>query len=100
MENLNNETYNDFISSGKVLVDVWADWCGPCKSMLPILEQLDNETDDLKVGKLDAGNELELARSLGVRAIPAFILYKDGKIIDKKTGALRLEDLKNFVNQN
>jgi len=98
MENLTQETFDNYISEGKVLIDIWADWCAPCKSMIPVLEQLDADQVDLKVGKVDAGEELKLAQSLGVRNIPAFILYQDGKIVDRKTGACDLDSLKDFVN--
>lgn len=98
MENLTKETFEDYIASGKVLIDVWADWCGPCKTMLPILEQLDSEVEDVKIAKVNAGEELELAKSLGVRNIPAFILYQDGNIVDRKVGSCDLDALKDFVN--
>ena len=62
-----------------VLIDVWARWCGPCKMMGPVVEEIANERTDIKVGKVNVDDEPELAEQFGIMSIPAFFLFKDGK---------------------
>lgn len=87
IELVNKESFDESVSSGDVLVDFYADWCGPCKMMLPLLEQIDNEIEDLKIIKVDVDKEQELSVKHHIRGIPALVLYRDGKIVSTVVGA-------------
>ncbi|MBP0975211.1 MAG: thioredoxin [Oscillospiraceae bacterium] len=80
-------------TKGKVLVDFWASWCGPCMMMAPVLEQLDEKYPDLKVVKVNVDAAQEPAVQFGIDSIPAFLLFEDGKVTKKTVGAMPLEAL-------
>ena len=83
-----------------VLVDFYADWCGPCKMMFPIVEALAEQYDGkVKVGKVNSDEEMELAASFQVRSIPSFFIVKDGKVVDSAVGALPKEALEEKLNK-
>jgi thioredoxin 1 len=70
-----------------VLVDFWAEWCGPCVALAPVVEELAEEYDGkVKVGKLDVDKNSESAMKYGIRSIPAIFLFKNGEIVDKQIG--------------
>lgn len=71
-----------------VLVDVTADWCGPCRAMAPILEAITDERDDLRIVKVDADTNMSLATALGVRGFPTFVLFDGGQDRGRITGAM------------
>ena len=79
----NEENFNELISKGVVLVDFFAEWCGPCKMLGPVLEELSNEYEIVKV---DVDNNPSLARQFGIMSVPTLIVFKDGKEMDKKSG--------------
>ena len=98
--NLNKDNFEQSISNGVALVDFWAEWCGPCKMQLPIIEEFSSEMDGkATVGKVNVDEELELAQSFGIQSIPTLILFKDGKPVKKLIGLHSKESLYEEVNQ-
>lgn len=71
-----------------VVVDFWAEWCGPCKSIGPVLEELSTEMDgQVKIAKIDVDKDSAIAAQLGVRGIPALFIFKDGQVVSNRAGA-------------
>jgi len=73
--------------SKTVLLDFWASWCGPCRMVSPIIDEIANERADLKVGKVNVDEQPELAAKFGVMSIPTLIVMKDGKVVNQPAGA-------------
>ncbi len=85
-----------------VLVDFFATWCGPCKLLVPIIEELIEEYKDkeIKIGKLDIDDNKEMAEKYNIMGIPTLILFKQGKIIEQVSGFQTKEDLKQLIDKN
>ena len=75
-------------SEKPVLVDFYADWCGPCQMMGPVVEEISNEVNDAKVCKINIDEQMSIAQKYGVLSIPTFIVFKNGDVADKKMGAM------------
>ena len=82
--NLNQEVLN---SDKPVLMDFWAPWCGPCRMVVPLVEEIAKERSDIKVVKINVDEEQELAMQFGVMSIPTLVVMKNGKIVNQVTGA-------------
>ena len=93
---------SDVLQSDKpVLVDYWAEWCGPCKMIAPILEEIASEFDGkLTVGKLNVDENNETPPKYGIRGIPTLLLFKGGNVAATKVGALSKTQLTEFLNEN
>ena len=100
---LNDENFDQKLTGSEkpVLVDYWAEWCGPCKMVAPILEELSDELKDkLTIAKLDVDNNRDSAIKQKVLSIQTLILFKDGNTIDQRIGALTKNQLLEFLNQH
>lgn len=95
-----NNNFDEIISSNAmVLVDFYADWCGPCKMVGPLVAQIADEHDDVAVVKVNVDDEMELAEKFGVASIPTIILFKDGKEAKKNIGAMSKAQLEEFISE-
>ena len=83
-----------------VLVDFWAPWCGPCKMVKPIVEEIAGERSDIKVGLVNVDEQMELAKQFRVMSIPTLMIFKDGQLARKTMGAMSKEELLEFIDQN
>lgn len=88
-------------ASGLVLVDFWAEWCGPCKMIAPLLDDVAEEFEGkVTVGKLNIDQNAGTPPKYGIRGIPTLLLFKDGNVVDTKVGALSKTQLTEFINNN
>lgn len=99
--NVTDQSFSNEVGSGTVLVDFWAPWCGPCKMIAPILEELDGEVgDSVKIAKVNVDDNPESASKFGVMSIPTLILFKDGQPVDKVVGFQSKDALKSLVGRH
>ena len=91
------ENFKNVTSEGFVLIDFYANWCGPCKMLMPVLEELATKTDDVKIVKVDVDESKELAREFKVKSIPNLTLLKDGELIHQELGLKTLEELQELI---
>ena len=93
-ENFESEVLN---SEKPVLVDFWASWCGPCRMLSPIVDEIAEEVQTIKVGKVNVDEQQDLAGKFGVMSIPTIILFKNGQPVNKSVGAKSKAALLDFI---
>ncbi|MCM3596454.1 thioredoxin [Metabacillus idriensis] len=99
--NVTDQTFTAETSEGVVLADFWAPWCGPCKMIAPVLEELDQELGDkVKIVKLDVDENQETAGKYGVMSIPTLLVFKNGEVVDKTVGFQSKEALADLLNKH
>ena len=90
---LDSESFDSVVSNGKVLVDFWAAWCGPCRMVGPIIDELSEEYEGKAIiGKVDIDSNQQYAAQFGVRNIPTVLVFKDGELVDRKVGVSSKND--------
>ena len=90
------DNFNEVVKEGTIILDFWATWCGPCRMLSPVLEQLAEE-ENIVIGKVNVDEEEELANSFNISSIPALSLVKDGKVVNKTVGYQPISALKEFI---
>jgi len=93
------DEFNEFINNDCVIVDFYATWCGPCKMQAPVLEELANSRSEVKIAKVDVDKLQSLAQQYAVMSIPTLLLFKNGKLVDKKIGFTALPLLTEWINE-
>ena len=99
IQQLQEQNFNEAISNtkGPVLVDFWAEWCGPCKMMNPVLENLDGS---VAIAKLNVDESPDIAQRYNVRGIPTLLLFNNGELVAQRTGAASQQQVKAFIEQS
>ncbi len=95
---LNKDSFDETTKSGVSLVDFWAPWCGPCRALTPVLEELKNELGDkATIAKVNCDEETELAQKFEVRSIPALFVLKDGNVVEQFVGVQTKQQLTSAI---
>ena len=99
---ISDSNFNEIVSKNSVvLVDFWAEWCGPCRMIAPMIEELANEYNGKAlVGKLDVDNNQESSIKFGVRSIPTLLVFKNGELVDRHVGAVPKDTLSKSLDSN
>jgi thioredoxin 1 len=99
---LSKDNFNEVVANSDkpVLIDFWATWCGPCKMIAPVIEQVAKEREDIKVCKVNVDEEEELAVKFGIQSIPTLVLVKNGEIAGKAVGYRDYNGVCEFIDAN
>ena len=97
---ITNENYPELAAGDKpLLIDFWATWCGPCRMIAPIVEEIAAERSDIIVGKIDVDQDPDLARRFGIMSIPTLVVMKDGEEVNKSVGLIPKEAVLKLLNK-
>ena len=94
MEELNEATYEKTVAKGVNVVDFWAPWCGPCKVMSPIVEELAGEMEGVTIGKVNVDEHSDIAQKYNILSIPTFIIFKGGQVAEQFSGSMSKDQLR------
>ena len=97
VKEINENEFNEVIKEGKVLVDCFATWCGPCQMLSPIIEELANEAKEYSFYKLDVDQNPDIASTYGVMSIPTLLIFEDGKLRETSVGLKSKDELLNML---
>ena len=100
MKIINTEEFNEITKNGTTLVDFFADWCGPCKMLGPVLEKVSEQYNDIEFVKVNVDENMDLAQQYGIMSIPTVYLFKDGEVVNKMQGYVPEDGVKAFIDEN
>lgn len=101
LQEITDSNFKTEISQGLVLVDFWAEWCGPCRMVAPVLEELSKEmSEKVTIKKLNVDDNQGTAQMLGIQSIPTLIVFKNGEMVDRVLGALPKTQIKNLIERH
>jgi len=101
-QQVTSENFQEKIKSSELaLIDIWAPWCGPCKQLGPIIDEVSAETTEkVLVGKMDADQNMDLCKELNVRNIPTILLFKNGEVVERTTGLKSKKDILEMIERH
>ena len=97
VEEINESMFDERIKTGKVMVDCYAPWCGPCKMLSPIVDEISKEVEDYSFYKLNVDDNEELSRKYGIMSIPTLLIFEDGELKEKLVGFKSKNELKEIL---
>ena len=101
LQEITDSNFKTETSQGLVLVDFWAEWCGPCRMVAPVLEELSKEmSEKVAIKKLNVDDNQGTAQMLGIQSIPTLIVFKNGEMVDRVLGALPKTQIKNLIERH
>ncbi len=100
LKHANESDFNEMTGKGLVLVDFFATWCGPCKMLGPVLEDMASDRDSIDIVKVDIDESMNLARQYGIMSVPTLVLFKDGQVVAQTSGFQPKESIQQFIDNN
>lgn len=100
LKHANESNFQEMTGKGLVLVDFFATWCGPCRMLGPVLEDMANDRDSIDIVKVDIDESMNLARQYGIMSVPTLVLFKDGQVVAKTSGFQPKESIQQFIDNN
>lgn len=97
---IKSEEFNETIKNGIVFVDFFAKWCGPCKMISPIIDEISNEIENVTFVKVDVDESGDIASKFSIMSIPTLMIFKNGELKSKNVGFMSKSEIVNFINQN
>lgn len=99
VKEINTEEFKEAIKEGKVVVDFFATWCGPCKMLSPVMDNIANDLQDIKFFKVDVDKNEDIAREYGIMSIPTIIIFNNGKIVNTLVGLRSKDELLEVIKE-
>jgi thioredoxin 1 len=97
VKDITDQTFKELSSNGKVVVDCFAEWCGPCKMLSPIIDELSEELTDVNFYKLNVDESVEVVRKYNIMSIPTILIFNDGELVNQSVGFKSKEELKDLL---